>query len=233
MSNKAGQTSLEGEDSEIAKMLTLGTEIGEGEQSTPAPNQPTPGSVQNLVPPGPTEPPDTTERVPPGPTVPPDTTERVPPGPTVPPDPTDQVLPGPTVPPDPTDQAAARAGTSRDSWASRAAPASPATQHEKVNISESDKNLPNDKKSLANVKKNRFSVKPGQPAAAPEVGDSADASHPDLQQGASSRASQPLHRKSGDSANASHPGLQQPTVQPRRWLWAQPGESGGIRGEKM
>ena len=119
MSNKAGQTSPEGEDSEITKMLRLGTEIGEGEQSTPAPNQPTPGSVQNLVPPGPTEPPDTRERVPPGPTVPPDTAERVPPGPTVPPNLTDQVLPGPTVPPDPSDRAAARAGTSHDSRASQ------------------------------------------------------------------------------------------------------------------
>ena len=122
MSNKAGQTSPEGEDSKIAKMLKLGTKIGEGEQSTPAPNQPTPGSVQNLVPPGPTEPPDTTEQVP----------------------------PGPTVPPDPTDQAAARAGTSRDSQASRAAPARPATQHGSVkNNSERDVDLPNDKKSLA------------------------------------------------------------------------------------
>ena len=133
MSNKAGQTSPEGEDCEITKLLRLGTKIGEGEQSTPAPNQPTPGSVQNLVPPGPTEPPDTRERVPPGPTVPPDTAERVPPGPTVPPDPTervppgptvppnltDQVLPNPTVPPDPSDRAAARAGTSHDSRASQ------------------------------------------------------------------------------------------------------------------
>ena len=51
----------------------LGTEIGEEEQHTPAPDQPTPGFAQNLVPPGPTEPPDRVpDKVPPSPTVPPD-----------------------------------------------------------------------------------------------------------------------------------------------------------------
>ena len=51
----------------------LGTEIGEEEQHTPAPDQPTPGLAQNLVPPGPTEPPDRVpDKVPPSPTVPPD-----------------------------------------------------------------------------------------------------------------------------------------------------------------
>ena len=107
----------------------LGTEIGEEEQHTPAPDQPTPGFAQNLVPPGPTEPPDRVpDKVPPSPTVPPDRVpDKIPPSPTVPPDRVpDQVLPsvlGDPVPQPP--GRAGRGGTARPATRRQGRPSGP------------------------------------------------------------------------------------------------------------